>query len=202
MSKRSYKVILLAFLCSISLQMFLPIFTANGQTGKETIEALVRIFSGRKENNSSTDKARFKEAANYIDYENMAQQAIGTNYWNKLSNAQKKSYVQSFRVLVEQRYYKRWHRIFSKSKIIYTGEEKLPSDNTLVKTKIITGSNNKMAIWTLSGTEPKVVNLTIDDRDLVKRAYARFQRKIKGVGVTSFVGWIQHRAKHPEKEEP
>lgn len=195
-SKHKIVFILLASL----LVGLLPFQQASAQTGKETIESLVGIFSNSGSSPTSFSQNQLSEAAKYIDYPTMAEESLG-QYWNKLSDKQKAVYLQSFKSLIEQRYYKRWHRVFSKSKISYADEKKLPSGNVIVKTKILTGEESKTVLWTLTGNDPKVVNLTVDQEDLVKKANARFARKIAGVGIPAFIKWISYRANHSATEE-
>jgi ABC-type transporter MlaC component len=176
------------------LSSFLFCGCAYSQTGKESIESLVKVFSTLHGHHWELDPAELAQAAKYIDYQNMAERAIGEQEWHKLSNAQKKTYLQSFKSLIERRYYTRWHRIFARSEIKYGTEERTAND-VLVKTTIITGKSTKPVIWTLIGEPPKVVNLTVEDRDLLKNVHARFQKKMAEIGTKTFLSWLQRKSK-------
>ena len=155
---------------------------------------LVKVLSELRGHHWQLDPQQTAEAAKYIDYQTMAQRALGDKEWHKLSSAQKINYVQSFKAIIQRRYYTRWRRIFIQSKITYGPEEKKGED-VLVNTTITTAKSTKNATWDLSGVPPRIVNLTVGDRDLLKVAQARFQRKIAGVGIPAFLAWLQKRSK-------
>jgi ABC-type transporter MlaC component len=177
------------FLCLSALT--LPVCA---QTGKESIESLVKVFSTLHGHHWELRPAELAEAAKYINYPSMAQRALGDEEWSKLTAAQKKNYLQSFKAIIERRYYTRWRRIFAQSKICY-GTEQKKGEDFLVNTTVTTAKSNKNVIWNLTGEPPKLVNLTVGEHDLLQVAHSRFQRKIAGVGLPVFVAWLQKRSK-------
>ncbi len=181
--------------CADTLLLVQP---AQGQTGKGTIDALVKTLAGLQINKSGISSPQLAEVAKYIDYQTMAEQALGNKEWQQLNTTQRKIYLQSFKSLVEHRYYKRWHKIFSKSKIAYENEDKTATrkDNEImVKTALSADKDTKMVIWTLTAQQPKVINLAVDDRDILNKVQSRFQGKIARAGVPAFLAWLQNKAK-------
>jgi ABC-type transporter MlaC component len=192
------RIILVLLLCLLTLNV-LPL-SAFAQTGKESIESLIKVFSTLRGHHWELDPTQLADAAKYIDYRDMAQRALGEREWHKLSDAQKKNYLQSFKSLIERRYYTRWHRIFAKSKITYGAEARKDSD-VLVNSTITTGNSTKSVVWTLAGELPKVVNLTVGDKDLLKVVQPRFQRKIAAAGMPAFLSWLQKKSKQVSDDD-
>jgi ABC-type transporter MlaC component len=184
-------LILLVLTCQIS---------AGAQTGKESIESLIKVFSTLHGHHWELDPVQLAEAAKYIDYRSMAERAIGEKEWQKLSPVQLKTYLQSFKALIERRYYTRWHRIFAQSKTTYKVETKKENDLS-VSTVITTGKSTKNVVWTLSGEPPRVVDLAVGEKDLLQVVQSRFQRKISEAGLPTFISWLQRKSKQSSSED-
>jgi len=124
----------------------------------------------------------------------MAQDSLGPQ-WDKLSEAQRDEFTKSFKTLVERRYYPRWHKIFSKSQVTY-GKESQQNGVTRIKTQITLKDSVQEVDWDLKaeGTAPKVINLTVENKDLVMRAGKRFQQRLAKAGFPSFIAWIKTQA--------
>ena len=186
------------FLCLLILNMSSS--PTHAQTGKESIESLVKVFSTLRGHHWQLNPAQLADAVQYIDFQTMAERSIGEKDWRTLSNAQKKIYLQSFKSLIERRYYTRWHRIFSQSKIAYGAETK-KGDDVLVSSTITTSSSTKTVVWTLAGEPPKVVNLTVGEKDLLKGVQSRFQTKITQTSMPVFLSWLQKKSKQTSDED-
>jgi len=160
---------------------------------KPTVETLVKLFS-QVSSTGTTDTSILAQAAQYIDYKAMAQASLGQQ-WDKLSEAQRDQFAKSFRILVEKRYYPRWHKIFSKSKVSF-GNESQQNGLTRVKTQITLKDSVQEVDWDLKaeGSTSKVVNLTVEDKDLVVRAGRRFQPRLAKSGFPAFIAWINNQA--------
>jgi ABC-type transporter MlaC component len=192
------QIISFLLLCLLTLNILS--LSAGAQTGKESIESLIKVFSTLRGHHWELDPAQLADAAKYIDYHSMAERALGDKEWHKLLGAQKTIYLQSFKSLIERRYYTRWHRIFARSKIAYGNEAKKDSD-VLVNITITTGSSTKDIVWTLTGEPPKVVNLAVADMDLLKVVQSRFQRKITDTGMPTFLSWLQKKSKQTSGDD-
>ena len=180
-------LVLLFFLCSPLVPL------AAALDSKSTVESLIKLFSqwGTGVNNQTFAA----QAAQFIDYRTMSQMALGADNWGKLSEAQRQEFTQSFRTLVEKRYYPRWHKIFSKSRITY-GKESVQNGLTRIQTQITLKDSVQQVNWELKaeGSEPKVVNLSVEDKDLVMRVGRRFQKKLTQSGFPALLAWIKTQA--------
>lgn len=166
---------------------------AQAQTGRETIEKLVQVFtagSGKPSNRQS-----YQEASQYIDYRGMAQRSLNADEWKKLSAPQKEEFTKDLRALIEERYYARWHKIFSKGKLAFTGETSQGGD-ALVNTKLTLGKKVDQLQWRLDcqGTERKVVSLSVGDSDLLKKLSSRLQGRLNKYGFTGLLVWMKNKA--------
>ena len=160
---------------------------------KPTIETLVKLFS-QLSSSGPASQSVLTQVAQYIDYKAMAQDSLGPQ-WDKLSEAQRDEFTKSFKTLVERRYYPRWHKIFSKSQVTY-GKESQQNGVTRIKTQITLKDSVQEVDWDLKaeGTAPKVINLTVENKDLVMRAGKRFQQRLAKAGFPSFIAWIKTQA--------
>jgi len=182
--------IAMAFIATINL-----LSEVRAQNGEATIKSLVKIFATLKsENNSLLDAEQLGQAARFIDYSTMAERAIGEKYWHKLNDQQMKDYLYNFKLLIEQRYYMRWHKIFANSTFVYQNESRNGND-TLVNSLIITGKDKKSILWKLSGQPPKVIDLTVDNRDLLTVMRGRFAKKLAKSDIENFIKWLQKACK-------
>jgi ABC-type transporter MlaC component len=160
---------------------------------KSTVESLVKLFSQWGTGvNSRTFAA---QAAQFIDYRTMSQMALGAENWRKLNEPQRQEFTQSFRTLVEKRYYPRWHKIFSKSQTTY-GKESVQNGLTRIRTQVTLKDSVQQVDWELKaqGAETKVVNLSVEDKDLVMRVGRRFQKKLAQSGFPALLAWLKTQA--------
>lgn len=167
--------------------------SAFAQSGKDTIDRLVQIFSSW--NGNSTDKHAYSEVAKYIDYRGMAERSLKPEEWKKLNPAQKNDYTKTLQSLIEERYYVRWHRIFNKGKITYKGESTVGGD-TLVKTDLLVGKKTDPLVWRLDaqGGERRVVSLAVNDSDLLKKLSGRLEGKLAKMGFPGMLAWMKNKA--------
>lgn len=159
----------------------------HAEAGKQTVESLVDIFV--RWTGSQSDKTSYAKAAEYIDYTNMSSRVLGQTRWQSLSNQQRNEFVSSFRKLIEQRYYPRWRKIFSKAKFSYV-DESPANDDTLVKTQVKSADSVKPMTWTVNKSG-KVVSLRVGEKDLVIRASQRFKTKLSKCTFDQFLAWIK-----------
>ena len=166
---------------------------ACAETGKETVDKLVQVFTTWKGN--GPNKEAYDEAAKYIDYHAIAQRSLNTDEWKKLTPMQKDEFVKSLKALIEERYYIRWHKIFSKGSMAFVGEANSGGD-TIVKTKLTLGKTIDPLEWRLnsSGNDHKVVSLDVNDSDLLKKLNGRLQGRFDKYGFNGLLGWMKDKA--------
>lgn len=155
-----------------------------------SVQNIVNVFS-------ASDTNSFKGASNYIDYDAMAQRSLGAAQWAQLNAKQKRDYTAALRVLMEQRYYPRWHRIFSKARLEYVSKSASGPD-LLVKTNLVVGKKHDQMTWRLNDKSDKVVSLAIGEKDLLNQLTNRLQPKLKKSGFQAMLAWMQSHAKGEE----
>jgi len=161
------------------------------EPGFTSVQNIVSVFSG-----SGSDS--YHNAGSYIDYDAMSQRSLGDAQWSKLTAKQKHEYTAALKVLMEQRYYPRWHRIFSKAKVEYVSKAASGSD-LLIKTNLVVGKKRDAMTWRLNDRSDKVISLAIGDRDLLDRLTNRLQPKLKKNGFQAMLSWMQA---HAQGEQP
>lgn len=160
------------------------------EPGFAVVQNIVGVFSG-------SGSASYPSAAKYIDYDAMAQRSLGAGQWSKLTVKQKRDYTAALKVLMEQRYYPRWHRIFSKAKMEYVSKS-ASGDDLLVQTNLVVGKKRDAMTWRLNDRNDKVISLAIGEKDLLDRLTNRLQPKLKKSGFQSMLSWMQAHAKGEE----
>jgi ABC-type transporter MlaC component len=168
-------------------------------TGRETVQELVTLFSAW-----SSPKSRhniFDEAARHIDYNCMAEMAFTPAQWDSFAPVQKHELVQSFRTLVETRYYQRWHKLFLRSRLTIANEARANGD-IFVKTYVTEGKDEDTVIWRLRARngEPMVISMDVNGKDLVSRLSRRFQKQLKKRGTEGLISWLKDQADEDEED--
>ncbi len=166
-------------------------------TGKETVEKLVTLF---KSWDQGVPPAKvFNEATEYIDYSSMSEQALGAAEWNKLKPADQAAFTTALRKLVEQKYYPKWHKLFTKGTLTYGSENSARGDITL-STVLKVSKNSQNVAWRLDSKKspPKVVSLKVDEKDLLATLHNRISPRLQKVGFPSLLSWLQ---KHAAEED-
>lgn len=159
--------------------------------GFGTVKRVVDIFSvwGGKE----PDKSLLKELSSYIDYDEMAERSLGKR-WSGLDAMERRQYSFVFRKLIEDRYYPRWRKIFSRGRIEKLDESDT-ADSIYVKTALLLGSKEDTLVWRLSKRrgEYKIISIAVDDKDLLTRMSKRVQKQIDKNGFAKLMAWMKDR---------
>lgn len=186
------KVILLSLLTALSLSpLALP--AVAQASGKETVQQLVTLFSAWGDGRGRSNI--FEAAAHHIDYPAMAEMSFTAVQWDSFAPAQRRDLIGSFRTLVENRYYKRWHKLFLRSRLTVANEAHAGGD-IYVKTFVTEGKDEDTVIWRLRphNGEPMVVSLNVNGKDLISRLSDRFQKQLKRKGTQGLVAWMKSQA--------
>ena len=176
----------------IALICLLPSFAADSRLGWGTIEKLTKVLSVWTGN--TQNKAVLNEVAHLIDYEGMAARTLGS-YWSTLTPLEQREFSSVFRRLVEERYYQRWRKIFSRGELSYK-EEVLVSKDLFVRTNLRVGKKVDKVIWRLSNRTGsyRIVSLAVDDKDLVGRLGERVQEHLREDGYAVLISWMIDKA--------
>ena len=162
----------------------------------EKVLNLFSVWTGKKRN-----EAIYDEAAEYIDYGAMAERALGST-WESLNEKQRKEFVVMLRRLIEERYYPRWHKIFSKGKVKLIKE--VPArDELFVNTELVVGKKRDKLIWHMAraGGGLKIISLAVDDKDLLTRLGLRLKKQIKKEGFEKLLDWMKDESDLDEDDE-
>jgi ABC-type transporter MlaC component len=190
----------LSILLKLVVVLVFPVVASlpvRADESKETVQALVDIFvhwSG-----SADDKVAYAKAGQQIDYRLMSERVLGQKRWDGLSNQDRNDFVTAFRAVIEKRYYPRWRRIFHNSTITYLNEQSANGD-TLVGTRVKTGDSAGDITWTVSQGS-KVVSLQVGERDLIKRASARFEKKLAKSDFKDFLAWLKKESQRSSSSD-
>lgn len=171
-----------------------------GVSSKTTVQEIFTLFSGW----SATTKSKqiFDEAATKIDYQGMAEAALKPAQWEQMTALERKEYTSTFRQLVEDRYYQRWHKLFQRSQLIFVSENK-KNNETLVKTLLNHGKDDgDTVIWRLRGPagQSRVISLDVNGRDLLVRLSDRFQKQFERKGASGLIAWIKTKSRSEDAE--
>jgi len=144
--------------------------------GKATIDKVSNLFSVW---NGTPNQGMFREAAQLIDYDEMSERALGA-HWNKLNPTERREFVQTLQHIIEDKYYKRWHKVFVKSDVSYKAESPVDGD-LLVRTDLKTAKKQDQLVWRLSkrGGSYKVISISVNKKDLLDRLTTRLDQRLR-----------------------
>lgn len=167
--------------------------------GAAVIDRVVGIFS--MWTGEDPNKALFDQAARYIDYSEMAERSLG-GQWSQLSEVDRREFVYVFRRLVEERYYKRWHKIFAKGRMKFI-EEAPTRGGLFVKTRLALGKDDDELVWQLSkrSGQYKVVSIAVDEKDLLTRISLRLQKHLRNDGFDNLLAWMKDEADLDDEDD-
>jgi ABC-type transporter MlaC component len=145
-------------------------------SGKATIDKVSNLFSVWTE---SSQQSVYREAAALIDYNEMAEKAMGV-HWGHLSPAERRQFTATLKHIIEQRYYKRWHKVFAKGELAYKSEAPVEGD-LFIRTALNVGRKNDVLIWRLSNRSGsyKVISIAVNNKDLLARLSTRLDARMK-----------------------
>ncbi|MBX9690812.1 MAG: ABC transporter substrate-binding protein [Cyanobacteria bacterium] len=148
-----------------------------------------------------SNKAVLDEAAGLIDYEEMARRSL-SHHWNGLSALDRRQFVRVFKGFVEERYYPRWHRIFSKGKIRLEKEEKSGNER-LVHTRLDIGRKQDTVVWRTNDKkgDTRIVGLSVNNKDLIQRLGTRLDKYFAKEGFAKLLAWMKDKADLENGEE-
>lgn len=160
--------------------------------GKATVQRVVGLFSVWREKQASP--AVFKEVASVIDYEEMSERALGT-HWNKMKPVERSEFVTTFQHLIEERYYKRWHKIFNRAEIAYKTVVPV-GDDLYIKTVMTVGKKQDNIVWRLSNRSGKykIISIAVNKKDLLDRLSARLGQRLKKDNLKGVLSWMRDEA--------
>lgn len=166
--------------------------------GRAAVQKVVKLFSVWH-----GDDARppfFKEVAKVIDYDEMSEKALGT-HWDKLSPAERLEFSSTFQRLIEERYYKRWHRIFNSAQLAYKSE--VPQDGDLyIKTLMTVGKKQDTVVWRLSSRSGnfKIINIAVNQKDLLQRLSDRLDQRMRKDTFKGVLTWMREETTDDDED--
>lgn len=190
-NKRCFAAMFLAAFISISVGQ--AAFGNNvSAEGKTTVDRVVNLFS--MWTGKASSKAVFKEASNLIDYDEMSEKALN-HHWENLKPAERREFVSTFRTLIEEKYYRRWHKIFMKGQLAYNSESPAAGD-LFIRTTLKVGKKQDRVVWRLSkrSGEYRVVSIAVNQKDLLDRLSVRLDQRLRKDNFKGLLTWMREEA--------
>ncbi len=169
---------------------------SEGWTTIENLESVVSKWRPHQAN-----KAVLDQAAELIDYEEMAKRSLA-HHWAGLSATDRRQFVRVFRGFVEERYYPRWHKIFAKGKIKLDKEENRGSER-FVHTHVVIGRKQDTVIWRTNAKsgDSRIISLSVNNKDLVQKLGSKLDKYLNKEGFAKMLVWMKDRADLDEERE-
>lgn len=179
-------LVLATLFIHLALGCICPVHSAT--SGQDTVNNLITILTGYGEDYEVAARATRR----YIDYEAMAQLVLGPKEWRLLRRTQQNEFVTAMRQLVEQRYIRRWQRIFKNGRLHIVAETQ-QGNEVRITSLLSLGKKQDQLIWRLSSREgyPKVVSLAVNDRDLSGILTKRLRSYLKKHGFSELIAWMR-----------
>jgi len=177
--KAAFKSKVRAVLAACVIASTLSINVAQAQvnsSGKATVDKVSNLFSVWTE---SSNQSVSREAAELIDYNEMAEKAMGV-HWGHLNPAERRQFTATLKHIIEQRYYRRWHKVFAKGELAYKSEAPVEGD-LFIRTALNVGRKHDVLIWRLSKRSGsyKVISIAVGKKDLLARLQTRLDARMK-----------------------
>jgi ABC-type transporter MlaC component len=169
-------------------------------SGKATIDKVSNLFSVWTE---SSQQSVSREAAALIDYDEMAEKAMGS-HWGRLNPTERRQFTATLKHIIEQRYYKRWHRVFAKGDLAFKSESPVEGD-LFVRTALNVGKKNDVLIWRLSNRTGsyKVISIAVNKKDLLARLSTRLDARMKKKeSFQQLLAWMRDESDVDEDQGP
>ncbi len=177
--KAAFKSKVRAVFAACVIASTLSINVAQAQvnsSGKATVDKVSNLFSVWTE---SSNQSVSREAAELIDYNEMAEKAMGA-HWGHLNPTERRQFTATLKHIIEQRYYRRWHKVFAKGELAYKSEAPVEGD-LFIRTALNVGRKNDVLIWRLSKRSGsyKVISIAVGKKDLLARLQTRLDARMK-----------------------
>lgn len=193
----------LTSLLGLSLIVFLGLYLLLGASParaagpmeniKSLIEQIQTILQTNKDKNQRLDLIE-KATAQYLDFQEMAQRCLGTN-WKTLSRAQQDEFVRIFSQLLKTSYADHLDE-FVKAKVNYLGEN-LDGNHGEVRIVVIR-PNDRIPVnfHVLQKSEGwKIYDLNIEGVSMVSNYRCQFDRAISAISYQGLLGRLKSRLK-------
>ncbi len=171
---------------------FVPPSSAGSPAGASVVNQVAELFSSWS--SKASNKVLLDKAASLIDYDMMSEAALG-DYWNKLNPVQRREFVTTFRILIEEKYYERWHKIFQKGDLQYRNESQSGGE-LFIKTTLTVGKKQDALVWRLKRKDGtyRVISLQVNEKDLVQQLSLRLERHTKKDNFEKLLTWMKEEA--------
>lgn len=189
---RNYNSFLFSFVLSLTVGLVISCARATAFDGYSTVSRVVELFSVWTDD--KLDKSIQSELNDYIDFAEMAERALGSN-WSKLDSARRQEFVAVFKKLVENKYYRRWRKVLSKGKLSKVSQVET-KDSLYVKTKLTDDDDVDYLVFRLSkrSTKLKIISIAVGDKDLLTRISARVNKYAQKKGLDQLFEWMVDKA--------
>jgi ABC-type transporter MlaC component len=189
----------LVIICLSAYISMQPCSSNDGSEGQSVVEHLARLFT---QWSGEDNQDIFKDAANSIDYQEMSERALGP-YWAHLKPNEQADFIRNFQHLVEERYYKRWHRLFQSGKLNFVDEASSRLGDLTIRTNLSAGRKSESLTWHLCNKSGRyrVISLAAGQDDLLERVSDRLRRRLARGGLQRLLTWMK-KASAPEDGNP
>ncbi|HEY9790389.1 MAG TPA: ABC transporter substrate-binding protein [Candidatus Obscuribacterales bacterium] len=164
---------------------------ARAAGAKDTVNHIIATFASTQDTGAIAN-----QLSGLIDFQKIAQLAFAPAQWKQFSAQDQKQIVTTFRELIEKRYYPRWHKLFSKSKV-EVADEATSAGSHFVRTYVNHGKEKDSVIWRLQDDNGNlaVVDLNVNGKGLDARLGERVQTRLTKEGARKFVSWLKEQAR-------
>jgi len=189
--KRKILVLLASFLCLG--QAHCASFAAPRMGGeKEVVETFIATVS--RPDTQAKSKNSFNDAAQSMDFEEMARRSFGESEWMKFTAEEQKEVTVLFRRLMQVRFYPRWRRVFQNGHYQVTAVTR-HGDDSLVSGKL--NSQNKYSDLSFRLIKRhdgfKLISMAVKDKDLLERTSVRLKRGLKNRGAKGLIAHLKKK---------
>ncbi|MBA3994291.1 MAG: hypothetical protein C0469_12255 [Cyanobacteria bacterium DS2.3.42] len=200
-AKKLHQLILIPVVFCLCIQFVPRAVAASSKpaTEKDVVETFIADVS--RSDSAPKAKDSFKDAAQSMDFEEMAKRAFGESGWPKFTAGEQKEVATLFKRLIQIRFYPRWRRVFQKGHFEFISQSKQGSDSLVVGRLDLDGKKSALTFRLIKSNDSfKLVSMSVKDKDLLERTSVRLKRGLSQKGAAGLIAHLRKRTNESSKE--
>lgn len=188
---------------SVALSFLLSVAMLQSTLAASSEKEIVEKFISSVARPDKTPNARnaFRDAAQSMDFEEMARRSFGDAGWAKFSSEERKEVTALFRRLVEIRFYPRWRRVFQNGRYEVSSQTREGSDALVSGALQMGGKKSDLTFRLAKGREGfRLVSMKVNDKDMLERTSVRLKRGLKQRGAAGLIAHLKKKTEESPRD--
>jgi len=196
------------FLFSLILAALLPAYALAAPDGPKTVvetavDGVIHALKSRSNQETITlaDREAIRQSVEgYFDFREMAKRSLGKP-WRKMNEAQRTSFVDTFRELLERSYGNRLSEYHNQT--VEYGEVKTKGRIAIVNSEVVDAEKRTPVRYKLVHTKAgwKVYDIKVEGISMVSTFRSDFKQSVSQNGIDGFLGELKKQVEKLKKQD-